>query len=310
MSTAVSTHPEPRATARARAWYRLQRRSAPYVFVAPGALFYLVVTVTPMAIGFWMSLHRWNIIARRQPWVGLANYAALLVDERFWHAMKNSLLYSVGVVPAELLGGLLVAALLHASLRGRTVYRLIYYLPVITPVAVAAVIWKWIYDPYYGIFTWFVRALGMSPLDWLHDTRTALLSVMLVAVWGGIGYRMVIFLAALQGIPAAVYEAARIDGAGSTQLFRYITLPLLKPATLFVLITSFISSLQTFALINVLTGGGPLHATRVVVYDIFDRAFGDLRFGMAAAMSFVLFAVIMIVTALQWRFLGREVTYE
>ncbi|MEW6045964.1 MAG: sugar ABC transporter permease [Bacillota bacterium] len=293
-----------------RILYRVQRQSAPYLFVAPAVIFYLIVTVIPMVMGFWMSLHRWNIIGRRQIWLGLGNYVALFHDPSFWRSLYNSLVYAAGVVPAELVGGLLVAVLLNSGLRLRTFYRLIYYLPVITPVAVAAVIWRWIYDPYYGIFTWAVRTVGLGPRDWLNDTRTAMTAVMIVAVWGGIGFRMVVFLAALQGIPSTFYEAARIDGADTWQLFRAITLPLLKPAVLFVLITSFISSLQVFPLINILTGGGPLDATRVVVYDIFDRAFGDMRFGAAAAMSFMLFAVIMIISLLQWRFLGRDVTYE
>lgn len=293
-----------------RILYRVQRQSAPYLFVAPAVIFYLIVTVIPMVMGFWMSLHRWNIIGRRQIWLGLGNYVALFHDPSFWRSLYNSLVYAAGVVPAELVGGLLVAVLLNSGLRLRTFYRLIYYLPVITPVAVAAVIWRWIYDPYYGIFTWAVRTVGLGPREWLNDTRTAMTAVMIVAVWGGIGFRMVVFLAALQGIPSTFYEAARIDGADTWQLFRAITLPLLKPAVLFVLITSFISSLQVFPLINILTGGGPLDATRVVVYDIFDRAFGDMRFGAAAAMSFMLFAVIMIISLLQWRFLGRDVTYE
>lgn len=293
-----------------RILYRVQRQSAPYLFVAPAVIFYLIVTVIPMVMGFWMSLHRWNIIGRRQIWLGLGNYVALFHDPSFWRSLYNSLVYAAGVVPAELVGGLLVAVLLNSGLRLRTFYRLIYYLPVITPVAVAAVIWMWIYDPYYGIFTWAVRTVGLSSRDWLNDTRTAMMAVMIVAVWGGIGFRMVVFLAALQGIPSTFYEAARIAGADTWQLFRAITLPLLKPAVLFVLITSFISSLQVFPLINILTGGGPLDATRVVVYDIFDRAFGDMRFGAAAAMSFMLFAVIMIISLLQWRFLGRDVTYE
>lgn len=269
-----------------------------------------MVTIVPMITGFWMSFHNWSIIRPTQPWVGLANYRKLLADPLFWTSMKNTLTYSLGVVPLQMVLALLVALLLNTGIKGKKFFRLLYYLPVITPLSIAAVIWTWMYHPNLGIFNQIVSLIGLQPQDWLGDPNWAMFSVILVAIWSGIGYRMVVYLAALQGIPRTYYEAAAIDGAGRWDAFRYITLPLLKPTTLYILVTSVISSFQVFGLINVLTGGGPLDATQVVVSYIFKRAFGDLQFGLAAAMSFVLFGIILVITVIQWKFLGREVTYE
>jgi len=292
-------------------FFNIQRKVAPYIFVAPGVLFYLMVTIFPVFSGIWISFHRWNIIFPRKPWVGLENYISVFQDPRFFTSLCNTLLYTAGVVPGAMIGGLVVAFLLNQRIKGRTLYRLLYYLPVVTPVAISAVIWKWIYDPRYGIFNWLISLFGFPPQDWLMNTGLVMFSVIVVAIWCGIGYRMVVFLAALQGIPKSYYEAAEIDGANKWQTFRYITLPLLKPATLFILVTSIISSFQVFALVSVLADGtGPLDSALVLVYYIFECAFTRLRMGYAAAMSMILFIIILIITALQWKFLGREVTYE
>ena len=291
-------------------WHRVQRMIAPYVFISPGVVFYLMVTIIPMVWGFWISFHKWSIIWPAHPWVGLGNYTALLSEDLFWTSLRNTAIYTAGVVPVEVAVALMVALLLNTRLRGRSFYRLLYYLPVVTPLSISAVIWQWIYHPHVGLFNWVMRLLRLPTHDWLQEIGTAMLAVIIVAIWSGVGYRMVIFLAALQGIPQTYYEAAMIDGAGRFALFRYITLPLLKPATLFVLVTSIIGSFQVFSIVNVLTQGGPLDSTHVVVYYIYKRAFGDLQFGLAAAMSFVLFAIILVVTAIQWKLIGREVSYE
>jgi ABC-type sugar transport system permease subunit len=290
--------------------YRLQRNVAPYILILPGTVFYLMVTIIPMVVGFWMSFHSWTIIRPTKPWVGIANYQKVIANPVFWTAMKNTLIYTVGVVPFQMALALMAAVLLNTQIRGRTFFRLLYYLPVVTPLSIAAVIWTWIYNPNLGLLNWFLRSLGFGGRDWLGDPKIAMFSVIIVAIWSGLGYRMVIFLAALQGIPDTYYEAAMIDGAGRFELFRFITMPLLKPATLYVLITSVIGSFQVFGLVNVLTGGGPLDATNVLVMWIHRRAFGDYQFGEAAAASFVLFALVLAVTAIQWRILGREVSYE
>ena len=189
-------------------------------------------------------------------------------------------------------------------------FRLLYYLPVVTPLSIAAVIWQWIYHPQMGLLNAALSTFGVAPRNWLGDPKIAMFSVIIVAIWAGLGYKMVIFLAALQGIPESYYEAAMIDGANKLDLFRHITLPLLRPTTLYVFITSLISSFQVFGLVNVLTGGGPLDATNVLVMHIYRRAFSDYQFGEASAMSFVLFAIILVFTLVQWKVMGREVSYD
>ncbi len=188
-----------------------------------------MVTIVPMIMGFWMSFHNWSIIRPTQPWVGLDNYRKLFADPLFWTSMKNTLVYSIGVVPLQMILALLIALLLNTGgiKGGRKFFRLLYYLPVITPMSIAAVIWTWIYHPNLGIFNQIVRFIGLRPpQDWLGNPDWAMFSVILVAIWAGIGYRMVVYLAALQGIPRTYYEAAEIDGAGRWDAFKYITLPL------------------------------------------------------------------------------------
>lgn len=290
--------------------YKLQRKVAPYGFILPGTAFYLMVTIMPMFMGLWMSLHRWNILRTRQTFIGLANYATVLTNPVFWQALKNTLIYTVGVVPVQIGLALIVALLLNAEIRGRTMFRLLYYLPVVTPLSIAAVIWQWIYHPQMGLLNAALSTFGVAPRNWLGDPQIAMLSVIIVAIWAGLGYKMVIFLAALQGIPESYYEAAMIDGANRLDLFRHITLPLLRPTMLYVFITSLIGSFQVFGLVNVLTGGGPLDATNVLVMHIYRRAFSDYQFGEASAMSFVLFAIILLFTLVQWKVMGREVSYD
>ena len=290
--------------------YKLQRKVAPYGFILPGTAFYLMVTIMPMFMGLWMSLHRWNILRTRQTFIGLANYATVLTNPVFWQALKNTLIYTVGVVPVQIGLALIVALLLNAEIRGRTIFRLLYYLPVVTPLSIAAVIWQWIYHPQMGLLNAALSTFGVAPRNWLGDPQIAMLSVIIVAIWAGLGYKMVIFLAALQGIPESYYEAAMIDGANRLDLFRHITLPLLRPTMLYVFITSLIGSFQVFGLVNVLTGGGPLDATNVLVMHIYRRAFSDYQFGEASAMSFVLFAIILLFTLVQWKVMGREVSYD
>ena len=290
--------------------YKLQRKVAPYGFILPGTAFYLMVTIMPMFMGLWMSLHRWNILRTRQTFIGLANYATVLTNPVFWQALKNTLIYTVGVVPVQIGLALIVALLLNAEIRGRTMFRLLYYLPVVTPLSIAAVIWQWIYHPQMGLLNAALSTFGVAPRNWLGDPKIAMFSVIIVAIWAGLGYKMVIFLAALQGIPESYYEAAMIDGANRLDLFRHITLPLLRPTMLYVFITSLIGSFQVFGLVNVLTGGGPLDATNVLVMHIYRRAFSDYQFGEASAMSFVLFAIILLFTLVQWKVMGREVSYD
>jgi len=188
--------------------------------------------------------------------------------------------------------------------------RALYFLPSVMSFVAIALVWMWIYHPTFGAANYLLSFVGLPPLQWLNDTQTAMLSVVVFTVWLGMGYQMVIFLAGLQGIPEELYDAARIDGAGAWQRFKRITVPMLKPTTFFILITSLIGSFQTFTSIYVMTAGGPVGSTDVIVYHIYKAAWEQLRMGYASAMAWVLFILIMIASWIQFRVVGRNIDYS
>jgi ABC-type sugar transport system permease subunit len=204
----------------------------------------------------------------------------------------------------------LLAILLNAKVKGMVVFRTIYYLPMVTPIAVASVIWMWIYDRRAGVLNYLTGLVGLPPRNWLNEPRTALGAIAVMGIWLAVGGNVVIYLAALKGISQSYYEAAEIDGAGYWQKIRYITLPLLRPTTLFVVITTTMGALRAFAQMNIMTQGGPLRSTTTIVFYIFQTAFTDLRMGYAAAMSIVLFLITLVLTFINWKFLGKGVSYD
>jgi multiple sugar transport system permease protein len=266
----------------------------------------LLFSAAPLLFAFYLSFHRWNLLEPAKPFVGLAHYVDLAADGLFWNAAKNTAIYSL-YVPLTMVCALGVASLLNRRIKGVALLRAIFFLPYITSFVAISIVWQWMYDPDFGLFNWMLGLVGLGPYPWLNDPSTALLALILMAVWIHIGFQMIIFLAGLQAIPNELYEAAMIDGAGPWRRFRRITLPLLKPTTFFVLVTSIIGSFQVFTFVYVMTEGGPLHATDVIVYHIYQNAWQFLRMGYASAMSWVLFAVIFAITLLQFRFLGRRV---
>jgi multiple sugar transport system permease protein len=202
-----------------------------------------------------------------------------------------------------------VALMMHKRLKGVGFLRTLYFLPSVTSFVAIALVWMWIYHPSFGAANFFLNLVGLPPLQWLNSAQTAMISIIIFSVWLGLGYQMVIFLAGLQGIPDELYEAALIDGASGWKRFWRITLPLLKPTTFFILVTSLIGSFQVFTSVYVMTGGGPVRSTDVVVYHIYQAAWEQLRMGYASAMSWVLFIIIMIATWVQFKLMGREVEY-
>jgi multiple sugar transport system permease protein len=202
-----------------------------------------------------------------------------------------------------------VALLMHKRLKGISILRALYFLPSVTSFVAIALVWIWIYHPVFGAANFFLSLLGLPAIQWLNSASTAMVSVIIFSIWMGLGYQMVIFLAGLQGIPEEYYEVARIDGASSWKRFCYITAPLLKPTTFFILVTSLISSFQVFTTIYMMTAGGPVGSTDVIVYHIYKAAWEQLRMGYASAMSWVLFVIIMIATWLQFRLAGKHFDY-
>jgi multiple sugar transport system permease protein len=269
----------------------------------------VVFVFTPIIFAAYLSLHRWDMVVPDKPFVGLGNFREMLRDPTFRNALTNTFLYALNV-PFGMVISLSVALLLHRRLKALGFLRTLYFLPSVTSFVAISLVWMWIYHPTFGVANYLLTRVGLPPLQWLNSAQTAMLSLIIFTIWLGIGYQMVIFLAGLQGIPEELYHAARIDGAGRWKRFIHVTLPLLKPTTFFILVTSLISSFQVFTSVYIMTAGGPVGSTDVIVYHIYQAAWEQLRMGYASAISWVLFIMIMIATWFQFKFMGKEIEYS
>jgi len=277
-------------------------RWAPYLFIFPNALLLLVFVIYPIFRVGLLSFQKYSILKNEGIWVGLRNYEAILTDQVFIKSLTNTVYYTFGRVPLVMLAGLVVALLLNQWVPMRGFIRSVYFFPTVTSMVVISLVFRFLFAPDLGIVSTTLTALGFQNLPtWLGDPHWAMRIVILVSAWKGIGYCMVLFLAGLQGIPAYVYEAARIDGASNRQMLRLITLPLLRPTTLFVLIISVIDAFKVFDQVYVMTQGGPGYATMTIVQYVYRAAFQMFEMGQASAAALVLFAIILILTLLQYR---------
>lgn len=273
-----------------------------YLFLLPSAVALLVFTLWPIGQALWISLHDWSFLSDARPFIGGANYVELLGDERFWNAMRVTAVYTLGAVPLQIGLALAVALALNERLHGLTMFRAAYFFPVISSLAIMAIVWSFLLDPNVGVIAGWMTQLGMRRIDFLGDVTLALPAIILVGIWKNLGFSMVILLAGLQGIPNEHYEAASIDGAGRWHRFRYITIPGLRHTMLFVVIISVIASLQVFDQVFVMTRGGPLFATDTLVSYLYYQGFDLFRMGYASAVATVLFLLILVVSAGQLRF--------
>lgn len=270
------------------------------LFVLPSMLLFTIFTGFPLLRSFQLSFTNYDIISITQ-WVGLRNYRRILSDEIFLITMKNIIYYIAIYVPLLVAISLVLANALNKSLAGMKLFRTIYYLPTLTSAIAASAVWIWILNPHYGMLNQLLGYIGVVGPAWLAKSDTAMVSVVMVTLWQGIGSNMIIYLAGLQGIPDSLYESAIIDGANAWQLFRFITLPSLKQTTLFVLIMAMIGAFQLFDQAYALTQGGPGYATMTPVYLIYNEGFNQLNMGYASAMAFLLFGVILVFTFLNFR---------
>jgi multiple sugar transport system permease protein len=286
---------------------RMWRERSAYVFLLPGALIFSVFTVAALVFAFYLTFHRWSIIEPEKPFVGLTNYRDMVHDEQFVGSVLNTAYFTGASVPLSMGIGLLLALLVNLPLRFRSVFRTAFYLPVVTPFVVSAILWKWLYNGDYGLFNYYLLKAHIidQPLLWLSDKDLAMPAVILMSVWAGVGFSMVVYLAGLQAIPEELYESARLDGAGPLGRLRYITIPMLRPTTLFLLVIGIISSLQVFTQIFVMTNGGPVNKTTTMVYYMYLWAFKYYDMGYASTLAFALFAMLLVFTALQLR-LARQ----
>jgi multiple sugar transport system permease protein len=271
------------------------------LFLLPAVVILGVFNFYPAVYSLYLSFFEWNGISPAKVGVGLANYRRLLGSAEFWNSLRVTALYAGGMTLGSLWLGLLVATLLNLKVSGRSFYRALYFLPVITPTVAAGVVWKHLFDPSQGVVNRSLALVGVDGPAWLVAPGWALVAVILVGIWKRVGFNMVVYLAALQGIPSAYYEAAQLDGAGPWQTFRHITVPLLAPSTFFLMVTSLIEAFQVFDLVFVMTAGGPLRGTDVIGFYLYRYGFRFYEMGFASAIAYAMFILIFIVTVAQFR---------
>lgn len=301
-----------------------------WLYLLPALAVLVVFKIFPIILSFIVSFFKWNM-AGPNAFIFFGNYVSVLTDSLFWQSFVNTLYYTLFSLPFSIALSMLFAVLLNSVTRGRTFFRVVYYLPVITSIVAVSVIWKWIYHPRVGLINSFLSVFGITGPAWLGEYRgifeiaagrnlpyllkgpsLALVSLAAMSVWKNLGYDVLIFLTGLQGIPQTYYEAARLDGAGAWRTFRHVTLPLLSPTTFYVFIMSTIGSFQVFAPVWLMTGppaGGPLDSTNVVVFYLYEKAFQFFKFGAASATAFILFSLLLVLTAVQKKYSEKKVFY-
>jgi len=301
------TQKDKRTRTRGKMYYRWY---VPYLFLLPGLLLYLLWTVYPLLYQLYISFFNWKIIPGQvSQFIGLANYQKAFADPIFLLALKNTFVYAVVTVAGQMVIGLAIAVLVNRVIVAKRVFRAIYYLPVVTSWVVVSFVFQYLFSPgasglvNYVLFN--ILHVIPKPISWMANGDTAWVVIDALGIWKGVGWAMVIFLAALQGIPVELYEAAAIDGATEWKQLRYLTLPLIRRTTVFVLIALLSGGFQVFISVLLITNGAPLHRTEVALSYMFNQAFNNLNFGYGAALSYILASIIVIVSFVQMRVLNR-----
>ena len=281
-----------------------------YAFLAVPIVFYVVVRFYPSIFAFYLSLTDWDIVSRDKGFVGFENYARLFSDSVFRKTLFNTIRYVVVGLPASIFLGFVLAYNINKLTFGSSLYKTVFFMPYITSMVAVAWVWRWLYQPPpVGVFNNILVAIGLPSQQFLGSIGQAWISILVTTVWADLGFQMIILLAGLKGIPDEYYEAARIDGAGNMQILRKITLPLLKPTAIFLLISGTIRYLRIFTQVMNMTSqgdGGPLNSTKPLVLYIYDTAFKSFEMGYSAAMTVVLFCIILVITLIQMRVTRSE----
>lgn len=304
-----------------------------FAYLAPALAILLSFRIIPIFMSVRISLYDWGMAGARK-FVGFANYLQVLKDPIFYSSLLNTFWYALFTVPTMLCLSLLIAVLLNQKIKAQGFYRTLYYLPVVTSIVAVSIVWKWLFNPERGLLNYLLSLINVSSIRWLEDPRgifalvfeplgvnlpsglagpsIALCSLIIMSIWKGLGYNIVIFLAGLQNIPTQYYEAAKIDGAGPFRLFRNVTWPLLTPTTFYILIMSTIVAFEAFAQVWIMTGpppGGPLGTTKVVMYYFYEQSFELWRLGYGASIAFIAFLIILALTIFQRTVLEKRVHY-
>ena len=276
-----------------------------YTFLVIPIFILFFIKIYPVFYNFLLSFTNYDLFSPLK-FVGIDNYRDVMLQEVNRKAIRNTLYFTILAVPLGTMLALVIAALLNQPIRGRITFRALYYMPVVTSVVVSAMIWRWIFNPQFGLLNYFLSLVGIPEQTWLSNPSLALPSLVIITIWGSIGGNMIIFLAALQDIPEELREAAGIDGAKGWQTFLYVVIPLLRPVILFVVVTFSIGIFRSFGLIFLLTQGGPQLTTNTLVWEVYQNAFGYLRLGRAGALAMVLLAIIFVITFLNFRLLQER----
>jgi multiple sugar transport system permease protein len=279
-----------------------------WAFVTPGAVIILLFGAVPIVWSLVMSFQRNDLVSAHAPFIGLANYRQLIHDPVVLQATEHTLVYTLLFVPGTMLVGLFLAVAMNRKIRFISFYRTAAYATMAISTISEALVFIWLFDPTYGIVNYVFKLLHIPQQQFLNNPSEALYVIVVMTIWGWTGFAVVIYLAALQGVPKELTEAAAIDGAGHWSTFRRVTLPLLSPASLFLAVWLTINALQLFDEVNFSTQGGPLNATTVLVYYLYVQGFQNFKFGYASAIAYLLFLVILVITAIQFR-IGRRFTY-
>ena len=274
------------------------------IFLLPALLGTLIFIIIPVLCSFGLSFAKWDLL-NPITFVGLENYKNLFNDKVFYQTLINTMVFAISTSTFGVIIPLILASVLNSKIRGSEFYKTAYFLPFITPMIVIGIVWGWIFDPNIGL----LNKLLHLHINWLYDVKFAMPALIAVSVWKLIGYNMIIFLSTLSSISQSLFEAAKIDGANSLQTFRHVTVPMLSPTIFFVVIITTISSFQVFDLIYLMTQGGPFNSTNVLVYSIYQNAFEYFNVGKASAIAYVLFAIILVLTLLQWKF-RKKIVYN
>ena len=288
---------------------RIWKGRSGYLFILPKFILFVIFVLIPIIWSFIVSFQEYRVFDT--VWVGFQNFRDAFQDDLFWTAVVNTLRYAAVVMPSTVIIALVLASLIHPLRNGaQTFFRAAFYLPTVASTVVLAMVWRWIFQTRFGLANYFLSLFGVEPINWLHSSAWALRSVIIMAVLTPPGVGIILYLAAMGSIPESLYEAATIDGANRFTQWWRITLPLLKPTTLYLMIVSTIGSFQVFDQVMLMTQGGPGYATTTIVHRIYNTAFRDFQFGYAGAMSMLLFLVIITLAVIQSKLVSSDVEYK
>ncbi|MDQ0877927.1 sn-glycerol 3-phosphate transport system permease protein [Paenibacillus sp. V4I3] len=310
LSTTTKTNVKAGQPPRALINQKLAETLLGYVFLLPSLLLFAIFLFYPLLQTFYLSFHETDPRGRVASYVGFDNFIAIFTSERFYKSLEVTGLFTLLTVPTGIALALLLAALTHNHLKGMRIFQFIFSLPVVLSVGTSAVIWIMLFHPSVGMLNYLLSIVGLEPVAWLTDPSWALFSVSMMTVWMNLGFTYIVLLSGLQGIPEEIYDSAKIDGSGPFRTFIQIIFPLLSPTVFFVTIVSIIGAFQSFGQIHILTKGGPVNSTDVLVYSLYQDAFINFRFGTGSAQALVLFTIILIFTVVQFKVFERNVHYQ